>query len=562
MTLETLRFGILARGTVLSAWQVECILALEGAGGARLALVIELARRGPHAAMKPPDAQLFRLYEQRVRRRSRALRPVAFEPSAEAAPRLVCKTPNEAGDGDIAAGDIAAIRDRRLDFIVAFAGDARVDVLADTARYGVWRYRYGGASADDAMRSCFWAAVEDHDVFAVALERLAAAAAEPELLFEGHFTVRGRHARALDQIYLGSADWCARACRDTRLDQPGQPAFATAGAPLPERAAPTNSQILGLALMGSIGIPLRAWRWLFHLERWHVAIVNARAEDLVDGLGAAVVNWLPTPGYHRFWADPFCLASAGDIHVLVEDFSYFRGRAHISAVTTPRAGAKAGVLPVIDTGTHMSYPFLFEHGGSVYCMPEIHETNGVRLYHAVRFPEQWELVGTMIDGFPAVDSTVFEHDGLWWLFCGRAGAFSHTKLYAWHAESPHGPWNPHLLNPIKCDVRSSRPAGPAFVAGGALLRPAQDCSRTYGGAVTMNRVVRLSRTAFEEEMVGRIEPDPEGPYPHGLHTLCPSGDVTLIDGKHVAFDLAAPVLKLCAAVRERWRRRVGRPSGR
>jgi hypothetical protein len=31
--------------------------------------------------------------------------------------------------------------------------------------------------------------------------------------------------------------------------------------------------------------------------------------------------------------------------------------------------------------------------------------------------------------------------------------------------------------------------------------------------------------------VTRIAPDPNGPYPDGLHTLCGAGAVTIIDGK-------------------------------
>src|SRR5213596_456309 len=57
---------------------------------------------------------------------------------------------------------------------------------------------------------------------------------------------------------------------------------------------------------------------------------------------------------------------------------------------------------------------------------------------------------------------------------------------------PLGPWRPHPGNPVKVDVRSSRPAGGPFLFGGNLYRPAQDCSRTYGGGITINRVTHLS----------------------------------------------------------------------
>jgi hypothetical protein len=83
-------------------------------------------------------------------------------------------------------------------------------------------------------------------------------------------------------------------------------------------------------------------------------------------------------------------------------------------------------------------------------------------------------------------------------------------------------------------VRSARPGGTPFHHDGALYRPAQDCSVTYGGRIVINRVLRLSPTAFEEEPVSTVEPDPDGPFPDGLHTLSSLGNVTLVDGKRRA----------------------------
>jgi hypothetical protein len=68
-----------------------------------------------------------------------------------------------------------------------------------------------------------------------------------------------------------------------------------------------------------------------------------------------------------------------------------------------------------------------------------------------------------------------------------------------------------------------------------LYRPAQDCSRTYGGRVIINRVHTLTPVAFHEEAVVAVNPDSAGPYPSGLHTLSQVGTITLIDGKRMRF---------------------------
>src|SRR5437899_1038840 len=116
------------------------------------------------------------------------------------------------------------------------------------------------------------------------------------------------------------------------------------------------------------------------------------------------------------------------------------------------------------------------------------------------------MVRPIIEHFAAVDSTILQHDGLWWLWCTNAEDEPDSKLLLWYAFDLFGPWRPHPGNPVKVDVRSSRPAGRPFLFEGDLYRPAQDCSRTYGGAITISRVTRLSLTEFCEEPVVHIEP--------------------------------------------------------
>jgi len=288
------------------------------------------------------------------------------------------------------------------------------------------------------------------------------------------------------------------------------------------------------------------WRRHFYRDEWNIGLFPGPVDALLSS-GAGDTRWLPVGPRRQYVADPFALPSGEGNHVLAEEYRYAANRGHI--VMLDAAGVGAQRCPAgLDTGVHMSYPFLFQHQGRIHCVPETWQDGCVQLFRAVEFPSRWEKLGVLIDDFPAVDSTLFEHAGRWWLLCGRAGVFSDTMLYVWHAASPFGPWAPHPLNPVKFDVRSSRPAGRPFLLDGSLVRPAQDCSRSYGGAVTINRIIRLSPTEFEEETIGRVAPDRNGPYPHGLHTLCPIGCATLIDGKRIVFDPTIALVKHSASI--------------
>ena len=70
-----------------------------------------------------------------------------------------------------------------------------------------------------------------------------------------------------------------------------------------------------------------------------------------------------------------------------------------------------------------------------------------------------------------------------------------------------------------------------FRDSGHLIRPAQDCSRTYGGAVALNRVDVCTPENYSESTIEFIRPCPGSRNPHGVHTLSAWGDRTLVDAK-------------------------------
>jgi hypothetical protein len=80
-------------------------------------------------------------------------------------------------------------------------------------------------------------------------------------------------------------------------------------------------------------------------------------------------------------------------------------------------------------------------------------------------------------------------------------------------------------------VRSSRSAGPIFVHKGKLFRPAQNCSRSYGYGLSINRIDRLTVTCFEETVVSTIGPEIISRSCKGVHTLSFADDLMVFDAK-------------------------------
>jgi hypothetical protein len=279
-------------------------------------------------------------------------------------------------------------------------------------------------------------------------------------------------------------------------------------------------------------------------EHWTVGVIAAPIQQVCQSFDPATIRWLEAPP-DGFLADPFGLARAdGTLVILAEALSWQDGRGRIVAFELRPDGTQTPPRDVFAFTSHASYPQLIEHEGAVYCIPETLAQGRVQLFRADPFPYRWVPDTVLLESFPGADATVRFHDSRWWLFVGNHDDQDEAKLFVFYAADLRGPWRPHAANPVKCDLRSARPAGSLFMMDGALYRPAQDCSVTYGGAVVINRIERLTPEVFVERPVRRLAPAALGPYPHGLHTLSDAGNVTLVDGKRHVLSAASVAVRL------------------
>jgi hypothetical protein len=123
-----------------------------------------------------------------------------------------------------------------------------------------------------------------------------------------------------------------------------------------------------------------------------------------------------------------------------------------------------------------------------------------------RAADRWVEEKDLLTGIDAVDATIAEVDGRFWMFLnvGLPGAGNRDELHLYSAPSPLGPWAPHPGNPVKSDCRSARPAGGLFRRDGKLYRPAQDCGGEYGAAIVLHRIDELTPERYRETRVQEI----------------------------------------------------------
>jgi hypothetical protein len=282
--------------------------------------------------------------------------------------------------------------------------------------------------------------------------------------------------------------------------------------------------------------PVEVYNTLFRHAEWNIGIVHAPISVFLKSDSIPEICWLPRYSSGKFLADPFAVTRDGRTYVFCEEFDYLTRKGRIVAFELADTRCIEPSV-AIELPIHMSYPYLVQHGGQVYCVPETHLAREISLYEPEEFPYQWKKASRLISNFNGVDATVFRHEDRWWLTC--ISPPGEGRLFVWHAPELFGPWTPHEANPVKTDISSSRPAGTPFVHDGNLYRPAQDCTRTPGGRIIINRLVNLTPTEFAEEPIRVIEPNLRGPYPSGLHTISAAGSITIVDGKRITFNKSA-----------------------
>jgi hypothetical protein len=187
---------------------------------------------------------------------------------------------------------------------------------------------------------------------------------------------------------------------------------------------------------------------------------------------------------------------------------------------------------VLEQPYHLSYPFLFDWKGELLMIPETSGNGTIEIYRCVRFPFEWTLEHVVLEDVQALDSTIAQINSGWWMFTTLVSSGSQNKdeLFLLHAADPLGKWAFHRMNPIRSDVRNSRSGGRIFSFKGHLYRHAQNCARSYGASLHLNRILEIDRSTYREESVAHIVPEWE-PHLLGLHTLNACQGLSLIDLK-------------------------------
>lgn len=492
------------------------------------------SKRRRHALYSAYEA----LAEPRLTTEPNPLAPVDCRDILDAVPTIHVVPERRGFVHRFPAPAIEQLRTARLDVLLRFGfGLLRGEVL-DAACYGIWSYHHGDNEFYRGLPPGFWEMAEGNPVAGVVLQRLTEELDGGLVLAKANFMTDSAVSVARNRYgpYWGGRHFVIQKLLELRRD--GWSAVSARAVPsVPYRGRrdpyrrPTNLDVLGWGMRRIVPHVWRRVRERGLAPTWEIGLRNSTRPLYEQPVGGAAFTFNTAPVGH-FWADPCLTEDAAGLRVFFEDYDYATQRGVIAVSEVDRTGHMLEARTVLDLPYHLSYPFVFRYGGDWYMIPETASAGVIELYRATRFPNEWQRVQTLLD-IAGLDSTVFEHEGKWWMFTtpdlGRHHA-AITLLFS--AETPLGPWIQHPVSPISSDVRVARSAGPVIRDGRRLLRVSQNCAGNYGRNVAFSEILELTPASYRERLL--TEAFSPRPSDIGMHTYGRSGTWEVIDVQHLA----------------------------
>ena len=296
------------------------------------------------------------------------------------------------------------------------------------------------------------------------------------------------------------------------------------------------------------------WRKLFYSTYFFTIALRRRTEDDIISSPVFRAEHVMKAHVNTWQADPILVDHGEKTYLFYEAVNNDKGRIEVAEVYPDCTVGEPRVL--LSGDCHYSYPFVFQHQGRWYMIPESSADEEVSLYEAYDFPYDWRKKQVLLKQC-SVDTTVFEKDGqmylLTFLICPGS---EEVTPQAYRLDWTEGDISLTRMAWEQGDGLNTRGAGPVFARGDKLCRPAQkNLPDSYGNGVVFYEIGDIARGYCEipapELASGQITAP--GVWFNGLHTYAGSERFEAIDIRCREFDF----WKIAKVVRKKFRKIAG-----
>ncbi len=545
-TNPPLRIALLVNSTTLPAWQYRMLQKVQKSGDGDIVLAVVRGKADQNATAPEKSSLALSLFYRYTRwdQKKFSESPDPFEQfkltdlNGEI-PEITATPETTRWSDTLRQEDVDTMKKHNIDVIIRLGWRILKGDVLNVPRYGVWSYHHGDNQVNRGGPPGVWEHYYRQVCSGVTLQVLSEKL-DDGLVLDRSYTSTDRSSvtKTRNKLYWRSVDMLPRKLSELR--QNGHSTFVERARANEPDISFYSQPLLTERKMSTLQVLQFIGRNIFDYVKH--AIYQRRFEEkwvlyykISDEISTSLWQFklLESPN-DRYWADPHIIKRDGTYYIFVEEFMYDTMRGRIAVIPVKEDGTVGEAKTVLAPDYHLSYPFMFEHDGDTYMIPESGENRSVDLYKCTQFPDQWEHVKTLLKDSHAVDTTLYESDGQWWMFTNLRdtdGGNTHDELHLFSA--PHfltDEWTPHPQKVIASDVRCARPAGALFTKNDKLYRPAQDCSVDYGYGLQLQEVTELNNEQYSEVPVSRITPDWNTRI-KGVHTFNYVNGMTIVDAK-------------------------------
>lgn len=262
---------------------------------------------------------------------------------------------------------------------------------------------------------------------------------------------------------------------------------------------------------------------------WNIGFCEQIPKELIQSKKLNKIQWLKHPYKDRWFADPFIYKVTEDkIIVFVEEcnlLGYPKGIISELVIDRKTKSLKERHV-MLESDTHLSYPAIIRHNGKVYVYPENGQSGKLNIYEYDE--ENHKMINPICILNEAVaDATIQELDGKFVLIATKYPD-TQENAYLYQSNSLFGSFSEVSVLPFQLSRSCSRPGGNWFTTKDGMFRPAQDCSKRYGGALSIMSIQKKG-DVLKEKLSFQIQPY-SFRYSKGVHTLNFCEGICVIDG--------------------------------
>lgn len=279
---------------------------------------------------------------------------------------------------------------------------------------------------------------------------------------------------------------------------------------------------------------------LSYSQNWNIGFCEQTYDNLLQTGSLNKIRWMKHPYKDRWFADPFIYKiTSTDIIVFVEECPIENPKGILCELVLNRDSLELKERYVLlELETHLSYPAIFKIGNKTYVYPENGASGALNIYEYDELGHRLiNPVCVLSEG--VADSTILQTNEGYYIIATK---FPKTQecAYIYKSDTLFGPYALVTEEPINKSLKTSRPAGNWFYIGEQLYRPAQNCSKLYGGSISLMSASLLPY--YSESLIAELHPS-SFQYNLRLHTINGLDGYLVIDGAGYSYPLIGRIIE-------------------